>query len=885
MVFCTLLFGLSIGAFDRFVPPGQPTNVESNTPLMTGETLVSAVVPQHSTVVVIQKVIDDQIEEQNDGRQVETPTGLSDAEPHPAQIVEAPKPEQTAELEQVVLESLEEIELIQRPNTLSVVLIAANNTLVEEDSPEPTPLQARAVELPRAAGVQNMTPTQQRGNSELPKSMNMQPSILIARAENSEDGETPATTTPTINQADSNPVDPQLEFWPQSPQLQRQLTQLQTVPTLKSWTGDLMEALKDLHKIRGLGSVESVQTLALLRNLHAEGTTLVENLTEEEVRRAMLRTMNGLDTRLEVWHAVQTIISNQTVSVETLEAPQDVIAAAIEGIEERLVGSEEADNWRVYLKLNTLSEFLDAEGGVDVSARGKEAQRVLLRMYARSLTPEQKSLLQEEAFTSLEFGLRQWCVEPVDYPKLMRDIELFETSRYNYRAVPIANSFQVIRWSLDDNVASLGALLEDRYRGGNIRIRISEGFINRLIPSETQATQPIEDKVLGALVEGTSDTTSRLNIKLLDDDGRWVIGLDAQGEIKSNTTSTKGAAIFENEATASFQASKKLMISPSGIEFGETLADVQSESKLVNFETDYDNSLLGGIARNMAKNQYKQKEKAAAKAMDLRIRQQATDTLDDKISEQMGKLESAYNARWLEPMQDLNLRPVATQLHTIGNKLAIDYRLAGVHQLAAHGHHPELPDETLVGMQIHESALNNLLHNLDLDGKSGKLTEVMHRIADQLGMEEFEVPVDIPETVMVRFMERESVRIRFYKGRVQLMIQMRQLQNKRLGWRNFAILAEYVPDTNAISGNLQRQGVIQILGNGLRLGDRIALQTIFNKVLPSTRTLKLLGDNIAAHPNMESANVNLFDIQQGWLTFAITDEEPVIANVEDTEER
>ena len=109
----------------------------------------------------------------------------------------------------------------------------------------------------------------------------------------------------------------------------------------------------------------------------------------------MLRTLNGLGTRLEVWHAVQTIISNQTVSVETLEAPQDVIAAAIEGIEERLVGSEEADNWRVYLKLNTLSEFLDAEDGVDVSA-GKEAQRVLLRMYARSLTPEQKSLLRKK---------------------------------------------------------------------------------------------------------------------------------------------------------------------------------------------------------------------------------------------------------------------------------------------------------------------------------------------------------------------------------------------------------------------------------------------------------------------------------------------------------
>ena len=136
------------------------------------------------------------------------------------------------------------------------------------------------------------------------------------------------------------------------------------------------------------------------------------------------------------------------------------------------------------------------------------------------------------------------------------------------------------------------------------------------------------------------------------------------------------------------------MISPSGIEFGETLADVQSESKLVNFETDYDNSLLGGIARNMAKNQYKQKEKSAAKAMDLRIRQQATDTLDDKVVNQMTKMEQTYNSRWLEPMQDLNLRPVATQLHTVDNKLAIDYRLAGIHQLAAHGFHPEITAET-----------------------------------------------------------------------------------------------------------------------------------------------------------------------------------------------
>mgnify|MGYP001175902721 CR=1 FL=1 len=787
------------------------------------------------------------------------------------------QPQEIVLLESDVQDSNQSVDSKQRART--------DGTSRQEDGLDSNLLEARRVTLPRVAPVEDMMRRKPARSGGLSDIMNMSNVLLVARAENQNDSAAELTTPKAINQAEGAPVDPQPEFWPRSPQLQRQLKQLSTIESLTDWAGDLIKSLDELYVIRGLGSVESVRALATLRDLHEKGKALISSVPAGAPLQVMQKTLAGLDTRLEIWHAVQTIISNQNVSVDPPDFFEDQVAVAIEGIEERLVGSEAAENWRDYLELDELRRYMSSEDGVDVAARGKQAQRVLVRMHARSLTAEQKSLLQEEAFTSLELGLRQWCVEPADYPKLMRDIELFESSRYNYRAVPVANTFQVIRWSLDDNVARLGAMLEERYRAGNIRIRIAQDFINRMIPSETQTSAPIEDKVLGALVEGTSDTTSRLKVQLLEDDGRWVIGLDAQGEIESRTTSTKGAAVFENEASASYQANKKIMISPSGIEFGETLADVQSESKLVNFETEYDNSLLGGIARNMARNQYKQKEKSAAKAMDLRIREQATDTLDDKVTEQMAKMEQTYQSRWLEPMQDLNLRPVATQLHTADDKLAIDYRLAGIHQLAAHGFRPEIPQQTLVGIQVHESALNNLLHNLDLDGKSGKLIDVMQRIADQLGVENFTVPVDVPETVMVRFMERESIRIRFYQSKVQLMIQMRQLQNKRLGWRNFAILAEYAPSSDAINGTLQRQGVIQILGNGLRLGDRIALQTIFNKVLPSTQTLSLLSESIVQHPNMGTAEIELFEINQGWLTFAVTDKKRVAATVEDKSER
>ncbi len=898
MVFCLLLFGLSIGAFDRFASweeqDKSSAEIPSEFPALVD---VQRIIQEHSLdgqepAVESQKfTLDDKIVAVADSVSEmlvdETTTVLATEAPKPIvpEKIENALLDTFVEVESIFVVPQQEVSLISLSSEEEVVVeeVESPEEFIEEDAPEPEPLEPRTVSIPKVPSTQKMRPTTTRRDPTLPGAMNMKRIVLTARAQANGGDSNDEPAPMALGQSEGTPVDLQPEFWPVSPQLQRQLKQLATIPSLTEWAGGLQAALNDLHAIRAVGSVESVHALAALRDFHEEGNRLVVDLSAVEVLNLMRKTLAGLDTRLEIWHAIQTIVSNQQVSIETTDGPNEQIAAAMEGIEERLVGSEEAENWRIYLNLHGLRQYINSDSGVDVVARGKDAQRVLLRMHARTLTPEQKSLLQEEAFTSLEFGLRQWCVEPVDYPKLMRDIELFESSRYNYRAVPVANTFQVIRWSLDDNVAGLGAMLEERYRAGNIRIRLSEGFINRLIPAETHKSDQIEEKVLGAVVEGTSDTTSRLKVQLLEDDGRWVIGLNAQGEIESNTTSSKGGAVFDNEASASFQANKKIMISPSGIEFGETLADVQSESKLINFETEYDNSLFGGIARNMAKSQYKDKEKSAAEAMDLRIRQQATDTLDDKVTGQMSKIEATYNSRWLEPMRDLNLRPVATQLHTVDNNLAIDYRLAGVHQLAAHGYRPELPKDSLVGIQIHESALNNLLHNLDLDGKSGKLVDVMSRIADQLGVEEFEAPVDVPETVMVRFMERESVRIRFYKGKVQLMIQMRQLQNKRLGWKNFAILAEYAPSSDAISGTLQRQGVIQILGRGLRLGDRIALQTIFNKVLPSTKTLTLLSESITGHPNMQTARVEQFEIEQGWLTFAVTEAKPAIANVEEEE--
>jgi hypothetical protein len=675
-----------------------------------------------------------------------------------------------------------------------------------------------------------------------------------------------------IDRVENEPLDLQRLSWPECPLLHRQLKKLAEISVLTQWSLETQRELDLLHATRGFDSVESVSRLAKLRELQTQGIHNAATLMDMQHQTALFKMLSGLKRRLAIWHAVQAIITNEKALTEEKVDPRVIVAGALEGIDERLDGSAEAENWSTYLMLLTLKQYTTVDTNLDAAERTEDSQRVLTRLHSNYLTPDQAELLLEEPFVSLEEGLRHWCAEPIDYTRLLMDIERYEAGRFSYQGVPVALSFQAIRWSADEPVAQLGAMLDQYYRGGNIRIRIAENFMNRLLPGPTHQTQEIDDTLAGAKITGTSQTTSELKVRLQADGLRWVIGVEAVGDIKTKTVTQKGSATFENAATATFETDKQILISPSGIQFSDTNAAVTSDTELLEFKTDYDSSLLGGLARNMAKKQYRQKKDQAAEELENRVRTQATVTLDDKVTTGVSKVDGQFNDRWLEPMRQLQLSPVATQLRTTKDQLVVDYRLAGVDQLAAYGYRPEIIGDSLVSIQVHESAMNNLLHKLALDGTSGKLRDVMSTVAEQLGFTDYEVPTEVSEKVTVKLITRDAIRIRFYNGRVQLLLQFKELRNNNIVWKNFAVLVEFFPQLDSINGNLKREGVLQIIGRSLRLGDRIALQTIFNKVIPSTRSMSLLGSSIAEHPNFEDTRIGTFQVQHGWLTYCVAPE-------------
>ena len=399
----------------------------------------------------------------------------------------------------------------------------------------------------------------------------------------------------------------------------------------------------------------------------------------------------------------------------------------------------------------------------------------------------------------------------------------------------------------------------------------------------------IDETIQGTKVSGLSETKTNLGVVFQPGSGRWVIGITADGDVVSSTKAKRGGTVFHNAGTAQFVAKKVMTIDSSGIKIGDTETTVHADSKLTKLDTEYDSvPLLNGLAQNMAKSKYRQRTELARRQMASKVERMVKEKLDDQVTGELGGLQNNFNAKWLAPMRAMELSPVVVDLDSTEDDLLVQYRLAGQHQLAAFSHRPELAPESILGIQIHESAINNVLEQLDIDGRRCTLPELMTHVATSLGNEDYVAPEEVPEDVIVELAAHESVRMRFHNGKASILLHIRELSSKRLKFRNFAILVTYSPVNEKIDARLARTGIIQIAGRGLKLGDRIALQAVFNKVFSKARPVSIFSADMVANENLSECDVEHFTVGDGWLSLSLIDptvlSEPVIEKVADSEE-
>ncbi|WP_425616665.1 hypothetical protein NA78x_000317 [Anatilimnocola sp. NA78] len=662
--------------------------------------------------------------------------------------------------------------------------------------------------------------------------------------------------------------------WPYPTALIAQLRELADAePSAAIWAQQAIAELEALAMVERLDAPAVGTALDNLHKLAEQAKGIAAPLPSDNQRSQVLRAGYAIVRRIAVWQvthvAAYEAANRQIASPDTAAWNQ-----CLTTLEQKLLTLPGGAPWTNYLRLEQARQKI-ASADTSAADRRALARDILRRLNSTQFDATQGDFAECEVFFDLTKHLKAWADEPTDLVRVLQSIEDYERQELTAESSALANAYQQVRWSPDKNIAELGETLNMYYRNANVRVAISAELVNRMLPKEARQLEYVQDTIQGAYVEGNSEASTRLRLVLLPDRLRWRMGLEAKGEVASDTSSTKGPATFYQNGVSHYRVRKMLLVDRRGVRMFNAEAEAQANSNLLDYETSYDGiPLLGSLARAIARSQYDAAQDSARLEVEGKIQGRATSRIDQAVAEQLQKGKANFQTKLLEPMRKLQLEPTAVDMETTHERLIARYRLAGHEQLSSHTPRPQAPGDSLLSVQVHETAFNNILDRLNLAGRRLELRELYKEVTSIFTKDAPPPPEDLPEDVYVTFMQTDPVRVDCDEGRVRLTIRIEALEHGKSKWQNFTVRGYYAPYSDQLDANLARDGVIELIGEKLRFGDQIALRGIFSRVLSRNRKLSLVNKQIAMSPELQDQQVTQLVIHDGWMGVALGPKHP-----------
>lgn len=685
---------------------------------------------------------------------------------------------------------------------------------------------------------------------------------------------------------------------PRPERLFAELERLSSDARTADWARVAKRSLEELCSVdsgdQSTGARPVPVVLNELRRIGRQGESLAKTCDDSPLEAQLLRAQYAIMRRVEIWEVAWKLPPAATDSVPQSPAEEQAFAEALERVEKQVRSEPHPAEWREYLLLGRVADLVHRrnsdpgpaytaskpvyetrsarEQTADVaSERRQVANELLSRLGTGRLSPEQRRYIETAPVAALQTRLHVWAAETVDPQTLLADLEQYEQSERSTDAERLADDCRYLTWSPDPAVRRLGFLVDEHYRNANVRVAVAAAFLNRFVPQPATQVAPFRDTIVGADVTGRSTTLTKLTVLLVPDRHQLRLGLEAHGVVTSNTTATSGPATFYNNGQSQFVVRKLFLCDTHRLNVFPAVAEADaSRSNLVSVETDYDGvPFVGSMVRNIARSQHEERQDQARWETEQKVADRARKQLDAEISKAVDKMKSRFNTHVSDALArlDLELQPLA--LSTTEDRAILRLRLAGGEQLAAYTPRPRAPSDSLMSLQVHESALNNALARLDLDGQTFTLPELFAHLREKFNRTAPAASdADLPEDVVLTFAAEDAVRVSCHDGRVQVRIALAELKEGRRRWRDFAICTHYRPDTTLLDVHFVRDGAIFLEGESLKGKPQITLRTIFSKVLSAQRGWGLLSPEITSDPRLEDVTISQFTVDEGWIGLA-----------------
>ncbi len=640
--------------------------------------------------------------------------------------------------------------------------------------------------------------------------------------------------------------------------------------TIEQWLTQTRSLLHDLIVHHGLEHPASRDELAHLALLAGDALEIGNALADHELAACVNRAGYALQRRVALWSAIQGCLDGTTIGLLGPNSPelarQDLVEA-ITAIEQHLENTGDADDWRSYLMLDDLKQWLASDENI-WKAGNSLAFKVLSRLHWERLSPAQQRFLAQPEFEELAAQLRIWGREPVDYRQLLANLEQFETKPTSRANAAVADIVQALRHADQPNQQLVAQVLNDHYRNANIRLAISSELIQRLVPTGEQQVRPVRQRILGAETSGDSAIQTQLKVNLVPDPSSWNIDLEVLGDMVSLTRSSKGPAVFHNTSTAEINSHRYIRIDPLGYHISSEPTDVNSQDYLRKMSTDFDGlPVIGDFVRLIVREQFEQKRSLAQRITRRIIAQEADAEFDRRLEEGLATAEKELSSRIVGPLHQLQLNPLVVALNTTADRLTVRYRVANESQMAAYTPRPRAPSDSLLSLQLHQSTINNTIDRIGLCGRTWTLPELYARLGEVFQQNDWTLPEDVPRDITIRFDDHHPATVELQDGRLRLSLRIAELhQPDRLHIERFIVTSNYIPVADGMRAELVRDGVVEIVSNR----DRLRLRLIFASIFVANPQIPLVAESWAEDPRAAGLAVSQVEIRDGWLAVAIS---------------
>jgi len=528
--------------------------------------------------------------------------------------------------------------------------------------------------------------------------------------------------------------------------------------------------------------------------------------------------------------------------------------------------------WREYLDLARLKSAAAAGAALDV--RREVARRTIGRLSSPKLTREQRKFIADGPLANLNVELQAWLATEFDGHKLLTHLEELEYSGRSSDAAVVAASYRNLLALHDESARELATHLDTHYRNANLRVAVSNELANRLVPQPGRIDAPVRDTVVNVPVRGHSSTFTKLSVLFVPDPQRIRIGLEAHGLVAANTVSDAGPVRLRNQGQSTFLVRKLMVFGPQGLLVWPAVAEAENNyNYLVALETDYDGiPIVGSVVRNIARNQHDEARGQARRQTEYKVATRALQQLDSEVQTRLAETERKMRDGQGAALDRLGLELVPISLITTEERIAGRLRLGNQEQLGAFTPRPRAPSDSWLSVQVHQSAINNMLESLDLEGRRFELADLFTWVGEKLGRPELANQEDLPENVRITFADRDAVRLDTVDGRLEVSFAIKELRQEGSRWRDFQVRAYYVPKLEQLAPLFERDSdpnyQLRLDGESVRRKIEFKLRAIFSKVLSRNRDLRLLPESITGDERLKDLQITQFTVEDGWIGLA-----------------